>query len=263
MKIVRFSQVGAAPVYGELSGSQIKIIEGDIFGDYRVTGTAVDAASVKLLAPVDPPNIICIGLNYKRHADESGMKHPTLPVLFLKTTNTIVGPEDPIVIPKIAPSEVDYEVELAIVVGKTMKNVPEDRVFDYVLGYTCANDVSARDIQLKVDVQWTRGKSMDTFMPIGPAIATEIDPDNADIEFRLNGQTLQKSNTSDMIFNCSQILSFLSQNMTLFPGTIISTGTPEGVGFARKPPVFLKPGDVCEVDIAGIGVLRNPVVAES
>ncbi len=261
MKLVRYQKDGG--VYnGILRGETVARIKGDFFGSLDETGEQDWLDEIKLLAPVDPPNVICIGLNYRQHAVETGAKFPERPVIFFKTTNTVRGPGDDIVLPAVAPDEVDYEAELAIVIGKTMKNVPEDKVFDYVLGYTCANDVSQRNVQIKLDIQWARGKSFDTFCPIGPCIETEMDPDNTPIKLRLNGETMQDLNTEDMIFNCRQLLAFLSQNMTLYPGTIISTGTPQGVGFARTPPVFLKAGDVCEVEIGGIGLLQNKVVAE-
>jgi len=162
----------------------------------------------------------------------------------------------------MAPDEVDYECELAIVMGKAAHNVVEDEALDYVLGYTCSNDVSARDCQLRLDMQWARGKSFDTFAPLGPCIQTEMDPDHARVCTRLNGQVMQDSNTSDLIFSCRKLVSYLSHCMTLLPGTVIMTGTPAGVGFTRKPPVFLRPGDVVEIEIEGIGVLRNRVIAE-
>jgi len=214
-----------------------------------------------LLAPVTPLDVIAIGLNYKKHADESGAAYPDRPLIFLKTTSSVIGPEDNIVIPEAAPDEVDYEAELAIVIGKKAKNIEVDEVSDYVLGYTCGNDVSARDCQLRIDKQWARGKSFDTFCPLGPWIETELpDPDNCRIMSRLNGEVMQDSNTSDLIFNTKELVSYCSKNFTLYPGTVIMTGTPEGVGFARKPPVFLKSGDTIEIEIEYIGKLSNNVV---
>ncbi|HJN18305.1 MAG TPA: fumarylacetoacetate hydrolase family protein, partial [Armatimonadota bacterium] len=168
----------------------------------------------------------------------------------------------PIRIPRMAPTEVDYECELCIVIGKTAKHVSEAEALDYVLGYTCGNDVSARDCQLKLDAVWARGKSFDTFCPIGPHIETELDPDSCDITTRVSGETMQDSSTSDMIFGCAKLVSWLSEVMTLAPGTVIMTGTPEGVGFARKPAVFLKDGDTVGIEVAGIGTLTNPVINE-
>lgn len=254
--------MGESVYCGIQRGETIARIKGSFFEGINETGEQDWLDEVSLLAPVEPPNIICIGLNYRKHADETNAKYPSAPVIFIKSTNTLRGPDDDIVLPSIAPGAVDYEAELVIVIGRQMKNVAEESAFDYVLGYTCANEVSQRDVQLKQDVQWARGKSFDSFFPVGPCIETEMDPDNADISLRLNGGTMQSSNTSDMIFSCRQLLSYISRNMTLYPGTLISTGTPEGVGMARSPQRFLKPGDVCEVEIEGIGVLRNPVAPE-
>ncbi len=244
---------------GVLEDGLLRELEGGLFGDL-VPGQAVfPLEKVRLLAPVDPPNVICIGLNYRRHAEESSLKLPERPVIFLKPTTAVIGPDAPIRLPEMAPGEVDYEAELVIVIGRTARNVPEERALDYVLGYTCGNDVSARDCQLRLDVQWARGKSFDTFCPLGPWIETAMDPDAAPIASRVNGRTMQSSSTSDMIFSCRQLVSYISRCMTLLPGTVILTGTPEGVGFARKPPVFLRPGDVVEVEVGPVGVLRNPV----
>ncbi|NLX37127.1 MAG: fumarylacetoacetate hydrolase family protein [Chloroflexi bacterium] len=241
---------------------QAEFLQGTPFGDYRLTGERHALADVRLLAPVQPPNILAIGLNYRAHAIESGAPIPERPVLFIKANTAVCGPDDPIMLPRIAPDEVDYECELAIVIGKTARHVSPATALDYVLGYTCANDVSARDCQLRLDGgQWSRGKSFDTFAPLGPWIETDLDPDNAEIMSRVNGREMQHSNTDDLIFDCRHIVAYLSEAMTLPPGTVIMTGTPSGVGFARKPPVFLRAGDVVEIEIAGIGVLRNPVIA--
>ncbi len=261
-KIVRFRQDGAIH-YGLLDEhDMLQVIEGDLFGEWQPTDEFVAMAAIKLLAPVDPPNLIAIGLNYRGHAQEGNMAIPELPAVFLKATTAVCGPEDDIVLPKIAPDEVDYECELAIIIGKKARNVSVSDALAYVLGYTCCNDVSARDVQTRLDLQWARAKSFDTFAPLGPCIATDIDPDNVSIRTRLNGKVMQESNTNDLIFSCAEIISFISQCMTLLPGTVITTGTPSGVGFARKPPVFLRPGDVVEIEVDGIGVLRNNVVAE-
>jgi len=259
MRTVRFRHDDQT-AYGLLTGETIGVLAGAPFAGLDRTGATVPLAEATLLAPVESPNVIALGLNYRRHAEESGMKLPDHPLMFLKATTSVVGPDEPILIPRMAPNEVDYEAELCIVMGRPAKGVSEDEALDYVLGYTCGNDVSARDCQLRLDNQWARGKSFDTFCPLGPWIETDLDPDNCAIACRLNGEIMQESNTSDMIFNCRQLISFLSQVMTLLPGTVIMTGTPSGVGFARKPPVFLKPGDVVEVELGGIGVLRNEVV---
>ena len=214
---------------------------------------------VQLLAPVDPPNVFAIGLNYTEHAKEGGHPIPERPVIFIKAATSVIAHGRPIELPELTPDEVDYEAELAIIIGKTARNVSEDEALNYVLGYTCANDVSARDCQLRLDVQWARGKSFDTFCPMGPWIETDLDPDAQRISLTLSGETLQDSNTSDMIFNTRQLVSYLSKCFTLLPGTAILTGTPQGVGCARTPARFLKDGDTAEVTLEGIGTLSNPV----
>lgn len=214
------------------------------------------------MAPVEPPNIFAIGLNYRAHAVEGGEAIPKAPILFIKASSALAGTNQPILLPRVAPNEVDYEAELVIVLGKRARNVAEDDALDYVFGYTCGNDVSARDCQLRIDRQWARGKSFDTFAPLGPWIETDLDPDSCAIRCRLNGKVMQDSNTKDLIFNTRHLISYLSHSITLQPCTVIMTGTPSGVGFARKPPVFLKAGDVVEVEIEGIGTLRNPVTRE-
>lgn len=222
--------------------------------------------SVRLLAPVPRPGkLICIGLNYRDHAEELNMKVPERPVVFAKYANTVVGPEAHVVLPPIS-SEVDYEAELAVVIGRKARQVSEGEALDYVAGYTMLNDVSARDLQMRLGGgQWVWGKTLDTFAPMGPAVVTrdEVeDPDSLDIAFRLNGRTMQSSNTRNLIFGVRKLISFLSQGITLEPGDVIATGTPAGVGVNRKPPVFLKPGDRMEVEVEKLGVLANPVVAE-
>ncbi len=260
MKIVRYKKNNEI-LYGVLKEERINPIEGNIFDEFNIGSQQVKREDIRLLAPVIPPDIIAIGLNYKRHADESGMPHPEKPVIFLKTTSSVIGPEEKIVIPEIAPDEVDYEAELAIVIGKKAKDVEIDKAQNYILGYTCANDISARDCQIRLDTQWARGKSFDTFCPLGPWIETDLnDPDNCRIISRLNGKVMQNSNTSDLIFGTRELVSYCSKNFTLYPGTVIITGTPGGVGFARKPPVFLKAGDTIEIEIEGIGKLSNQVV---
>lgn len=248
--------------YGLIKGPKIQLIDGSPLDGWESLETELDLGAVKLLPPVDPPNLIAIGLNYRGHAEESEMALPERPVIFLKATTAVCGPEDPIVLPRMAPNEVDYECELAIVIGETAHHVPQDEALDYVLGYTCSNDVSARDCQLRLDAQWARGKSFDSFAPLGPWIETELDPDNVAVRTRLNGEVMQESNTNDLIFGCAELISFLSNCMTLLPGTVIMTGTPSGVGFAREPAIFLKPGDLVEIEIEGIGALRNSVVAD-
>lgn len=260
MKLVRYQKNGKV-FYGVLEGGKICVLEGDIFGEFWVGTPVAKREDVTLLAPVIPPNIICIGLNYKKHAEESGMGFPSKPVIFLKATTSLIGPEDDIILPDEAPDEVDYEAELVIVIGKKAKNLEIDEVSNYILGYTCGNDVSARDCQIRLDQQWARGKSFDTFCPLGPWIETELtDPDHCRIRARLNGKIMQDSNTADLICGVKELVSYCSKNFTLLPGTVIMTGTPGGVGFARKPPIFLRSGDSIEIEIEGIGILSNKVV---
>ena len=218
------------------------------------------------LAPVAPPNIFCIGLNYRAHAQETGADLTIQPVVFMKPTTTINDPRVPIELPAACEQgpEVDYEAELAVIIGRSGKDIPLEQALDYVFGYTCANDISARRWQKQGGGgQWIRGKSFDTFCPIGPVLVTadEIpDPQALEISCTLNGQRMQEGNTSDMIFSVAELISFLSRDTTLLPGTLILTGTPPGVGFARKPPVFLANGDCVQIEIGGIGVLENPVI---
>ncbi len=261
MKIARFCKDGNK-YYGVFEGGVFKLINGNIFDSFEITDEEMSLNEVELLSPVDPPNILAIGLNYQRHAEETGHEFLEQPVLFLKATTSIIGSEDNIIIPEQAPDYVDYEAELAIVIGKKAKNIEAAEVDEYILGYTCANDVSARDCQLRIDQQWARGKSFDTFCPLGPWMETELEPDNLKISSILNGEIMQDSNTSDMIFNVRDIVSYCSKNMTLLPRTVILTGTPEGVGMAREFEVYLQPGDRIEVEIEGIGKLGNDVVAE-
>ncbi len=230
----------------------------------RADAVRVPAAGARLLPPVpDPPKIVCLGLNYRDHAAESGAPIPKDPVLFSKYATALVGADAPIVLPPVS-QEVDYEAELVVVLGKRGRPKDEEEARSYVAGYTIGHDVSARDWQLKKDQkQWMVGKTFDTFAPTGPEVVTAdevTDPHRLAIALRLNGRTMQESNTSQMIFSVPQVVAYLAQVMTLEPGDLIFTGTPPGVGFARKPPVFLKPGDVAEVEIEGLGVLRNPVV---
>jgi len=222
------------------------------------------ADQVKFLPPIpDPPKMVCLGLNYRDHAAESGAAIPKEPILFSKYASSLIGHGDKIVLPAVS-NEVDYEAELVIVVGKGGKNISAKSGADHVAGYTVGHDVSARDWQLKKDgKQWMIGKTFDTFAPTGPELVTadEVpDPHKLAIRLRLNGKTMQDSNTSQMIFKVGDIIAYLSQVFTLEPGDLIFTGTPPGVGFVRKPPVYLKGGDMVEVEIDGLGVLRNPVV---
>lgn len=216
---------------------------------------------VALASPVPRPGkLICIGLNYRNHAIESGMDIPTSPIIFSKFVTSVVGSGEDIVIPQ-GSVQTDFEAELAVVIGRRAKNVSARDAMDHVFGYTNCNDVSARDFQF-ADGQWQRGKSCDTFAPLGPFAATKdeiADPHDLSIKFRLNGETMQDSTTAELVFRIPELIEFLSRSVTLEPGDIIATGTPPGVGFARKPPVFLKDGDVCEVEVEGLGILRNGV----
>src|SRR5208337_3092428 len=222
----------------------------------------VPLASTRLLAPIERPGkITCIGLNYADHAREQGIEPPASPIFFVKTANTICGPGDPIVLPPNS-TQVDYEAEFAVVIGRRGKGIPEEKVFEYIAGFTILNDVSARDLQMG-DGQWFRGKSCDTFGPTGPCIVTtdEIpDPHCLRISLTLNGRTMQDSNTNDLIFKIPFLVSYLSQSLTWEVGDLLSTGTPGGVGYYRKPPVYLKPGDTVSVTVERIGTLTNPVL---
>ena len=262
MKIARIRIGGQRTAHAVVEADCYRVLSGGIFGRIKVTEERIPAAQASLLAPVAPPQVVAIGLNYRKHAQESKMPVPAAPVVFIKTCNTVAGPGDRIILPAMAPNEVDYEAELVIVIGKEAKRVSEAQALDYVLGYTCGNDVSARDCQLRLDKQWARGKCFDTFAPLGPWIVTDLDGDNLDIKLALNGVTMQQSNTSDMVFGCRQLVSYLSHCMTLLPGSIIMSGTPAGVGMGRKPPVWLKAGDTVTVDIEGVGALTNGVINE-
>jgi 2-keto-4-pentenoate hydratase/2-oxohepta-3-ene-1,7-dioic acid hydratase in catechol pathway len=247
---------------GIIRDENVHLIEGDIFDQWRETSTRVPLGDVTLLAPVVPTNILCFGRNYKAHAEEGGDDIPAAPLLFIKATSCLAGPDDPIVIPRIAPEQVDYEAELAVVIQRPARHVSEADALNHVLGYTCANDVSARDCQNR-DGQWARAKSFETFGPLGPWIETDLDPGRLRVRGRLNGQVMQDASTQLMIFNVPYLISYLSRGMTLLPGTVLLTGTPAGCGFAQKPPRWLLPGDRYEVEIEGIGTLCNPVVKEA
>jgi len=219
---------------------------------------------VRLGSPiVRPSKLICVGLNYAKHAAESGMALPKEPVLFFKATSSIVGPYDNVIIPK-GSTKTDWEVELAVVIGKKASYVSEADALDYVAGYVLHNDVSERAFQLEREGQWVKGKSCDTFAPLGPFLATKDevkDPNNLHLWLKLNGKTMQDSTTSDFVFNIQEVVSYISQFMTLLPGDVISTGTPFGVGLGLKPPLYLKQGDVMELGVEGLGVSKQEVVA--
>jgi 2-keto-4-pentenoate hydratase/2-oxohepta-3-ene-1,7-dioic acid hydratase in catechol pathway len=268
MKIVRYlSPTGSIHHAAEQPDGTALRIEGDIYGTHHVTTERATIA--RLLAPIAPTQILCIGLNYRRHAVETGAKIPERPILFVKGINTLQHPGAPIQIPThLASHEVDYECELAVVIGRACKNVSRADALSYVLGYTCCNDVSARDHQLRLGGgQWCRGKFFDTFAPLGPRLVTSDEisnPNTLRLRTHLNGQTVQDSNTADMIFDVPTLIEYLSGSTTLVPGTVILTGTPSGVGMAAKPePRWLRPGDTVDIEIESIGTLTNSVVLES
>ena len=258
MRIIRYQDDGEVK-RGILKDEKIFKLEGNVFSNFSAGEKTAELREVELLAPIVPPNIIAIGLNYRQHAVETGADIPERPVIFLKATSSLTGPDSEIILPELAPEEVDFEAELAVVIAKKAKNIEIVEVDDYILGYSCANDISARDCQKKLDKQWARGKSFDTFCPFGPWIETDLDPSNLAIKSSLNGTVMQQSRTSDMIFSVEKLVSYLSHNMTLLPGTVIMTGTPEGVGFARENEVFLRDGDQITIEIEGIGSLENTV----
>ncbi len=268
MKIVRFEDSQGLVQWGKcLDAKKAVPLVGELFAKHTFAGEPVDV--VRLLPPLDPPNIFAVGKNYRKHAAEmSGVKTdapdlPAEPLIFMKATTAVIGPDQPIVLPRSAPDEVDFEAELAVVIRTTARNVPEPRALDHVFGYTCANDVTARDCQKRRDKQWARAKSFDTFCPLGPMIVTrdEVDPAALSVRSILNGETMQDGNTADMLFSVPKLVSYFSHQFTLMPGTLILTGTPAGVGFARDPQVFLKPGDQISVEVEGIGRLTNDVIA--
>ena len=256
MKFVRI-QTDNGIQHGVVQDGSVCIISGDIFSDWQYTGELVPLDEKKLLTPLKPESILCIGRNYKEHALECGNDLPKKPVLFIKANSSLSGPEDPVHIPQEHTSQVDYEAELAVIIGKAAKNVPVEKAMDYVFGFTCANDVSARDCQYE-NGQWARGKSFDNFCPLGPWIETEIDPLDLEITGRRNGEVVQHSRTSLMIFPIPYLISYLSQTMTLLPGTVLLTGTPSGVVLGVKDnPQWLRAGETFEVEIEGIGSLKT------
>jgi 2-keto-4-pentenoate hydratase/2-oxohepta-3-ene-1,7-dioic acid hydratase in catechol pathway len=266
MRIVRYlSQEGIIRYAAEEPNGRCFDLSGDIFHTFEITDH--EANMVKLLAPIEPRVLLGIGLNYREHAREQGSALPQWPMVFIKAPNSLNHPGDPIVIPTHLPStEVDYEGELAVVIGKDCKNVRREEALDYVLGYTAADDVSARDWQKKFGGgQFCRGKSFDTFAPLGPVLLTKeeiADPGQLHIQTRVNGEIRQDSNTSDLIFDVPTLIEFLSGSTTLLAGSVILTGTPNGVGMAMSPSRFLQSGDIVEVEIEKIGVLSNPVAKE-
>jgi 2-keto-4-pentenoate hydratase/2-oxohepta-3-ene-1,7-dioic acid hydratase in catechol pathway len=284
MKLLTFQDQSAVPRAGVLVQDRVISLQGAGFPDlisvlaggaealakvenwiYQPPAEALlPAGAVTLLAPIPrPPKFVCVGLNYRDHAIESGLPIPEIPIIFSKFSNTVIGPGAPIVLPKNS-TKPDYEAELAFVIGKPGRHLPAGKWMEHVAGYTIVNDVSARDFQLATS-QWLMGKTFDTFAPMGPYLVTAdeiIDPHALDIGLTINGEVLQNSNTRELIFRIPELVAYLSSVFTLEPGDIVSTGTPPGVGMARKPPRFLRPGDDVVVRIEGLGELRNPVVAE-
>jgi 2-keto-4-pentenoate hydratase/2-oxohepta-3-ene-1,7-dioic acid hydratase in catechol pathway len=267
MKLVTFDD-GSLRGFGRVEGDLVIPMGADLVA-YAATGEAADRppvplTQVRLLAPVPRPGkIVGIGLNYRDHAAESGQPIPEEPILFAKFANSVIGPGEPIVIPPEA-KEPDYEVELGVVIGRTARRVAEADSLSHVAGYTCMNDVSARDLQFQSS-QWMLGKAIDTFLPSGPWLVTTdeiLDPQALSLRLVLNGEVLQSSSTAQMVFGVAELVASISRTMTLEPGDLIATGTPPGVGFAREPKVFLRDGDEVSCEIEGIGTLTNPVRAE-
>jgi len=253
MRLVRFASKGRTG-YGVLREEQVFPLWDAPFSGLTETGEVLALGEVNLLAPCEPSKIIALGLNYRDHAAEFGRQVPDEPLIFLKPSTSVIGPDADIIYPRMS-RRVDYEAELAVVLARTARRVPEEKALDYVLGYTCFNDVTARDLQKK-DGLFTRAKGFDTFAALGPWIETDLgDPDNVMVEAIVNGEPRQHASTSNMVFGVRRLISFISQVMTLLPGDVIATGTPAGVG-------PMGPGDVVEVRVERIGTLRNRVVAE-
>lgn len=243
--------------FGILKDNSVHSLRGNPFTRFKSSDKSFDLDGniyklddVRLLAPCLPSKIVCLGLNYRKHAEETKMSIPSVPLIFLKPSTAVIGPNDKIILPYDS-KRVDYEGELAVVIGKKAKGIPEDKAVDYVLGYTCFNDVSERHIQ-EEDGQWTRAKGYDTFAPLGSWIETDVDPSDLKLETYLNGEIRQRASTSDLIFGVPTLVSFISSIMTLLPGDVIATGTPSGIG-------LMSPGDIVEVSIEKVGTLRNSV----
>jgi len=248
MRFLRYQTKSEPAGYGWLLEDQVGPVEGDPYGEFRRLEANQPLESVKLLAPVQPGKIVCIGRNYAAHAKEHNAAVPEVPLIFLKPPSAVIGPEDKIILPPQS-EQVEHEAELVVVIGKQGRWIATGDALDYVLGYTIGNDVTARDLQFS-DGQWTRSKGFDTFCPLGPWVETEFDPADAVITCHVNGEMRQMGSTHDMTFNVRQLIAYISSVMTLEPGDIIMTGTPAGVG-------PLVPGDVVEVSIEGLGTLRN------
>jgi 2-keto-4-pentenoate hydratase/2-oxohepta-3-ene-1,7-dioic acid hydratase in catechol pathway len=253
MRILRYLDSNGEPRYGWALDDQVGPIEGNVFAGFRRMEAEHELSQVKLLAPVSPSKIICVGRNYAAHAKEHDAEVPEVPMLFLKPPSAVIGPGDTILLPPQS-QRVEHEVELCAVIGRRGRWIPPDEAYDYLLGYTVANDVTARDLQFR-DGQWTRGKAFDTFLPLGPWIETDFDPSDRMITSHVNEELRQMASTRDMIFSVRQLIAFASSVMTLEPGDLLLTGTPAGVG-------PLLPGDVVEVSVEGIGSLKNRAEAE-
>ncbi|MHB1315761.1 MAG: fumarylacetoacetate hydrolase family protein [Christensenellales bacterium] len=258
MKYVRFLDRNGAARFGILEDQTVTALEGDLFGKYTVSSQCYKLEDVKLLAPCLPSKVIAIGTNYMDHTLQTNSPVVKAPLMFLKATTSVIGPYDDILYPQNA-VRVDFECEMGVVISKRCKGVSEKDALDYVLGYTCVNDVSERHMQWN-DGQWARGKSLDTFCPVGPVISTEVDPFNAGVMTRLNGEIKQQSTTANLMFNVPKLISYIAQNITLLPGDIISTGTPGGTGVKSPVQGEMNIGDVCEVTVEGVGTIRNRVV---
>jgi len=263
-QVIGLSGAGFASLIDVVGGGAASVKKASDYAAAPPQGAVQPLASTKLLAPIPrPPKLICVGLNYRDHAIESNMAIPERPTIFSKFSNCVIAPGENIVLPAKS-TQPDYEAEFAFVIGKGGRYIPADKWQDHVFGYTIVNDVSARDYQLAT-TQWLMGKTFDTFAPMGPYLVTadEIaDPHNLDIKITVSGEVLQNSNTKHLIFRIPELIEYLSSVFTLEPGDVVSTGTPAGVGFARKPPRYLRPGDECIVEVQGLGELRNPVVGE-
>jgi 2-keto-4-pentenoate hydratase/2-oxohepta-3-ene-1,7-dioic acid hydratase in catechol pathway len=271
MRLVTFLQDGGPAQAGIISGDRISGLGSDMLSVITSgkppapAGRSYDLRDITLLAPIPhPPKLICVGLNYRDHAAETKMEIPPVPTIFNKFPNVVIGPGANIVLPKVS-ERPDYEAEFAFVIGRGGRHIPASRAMEHVFGYTIVNDVSARDYQMATS-QWLMGKTFDTFAPMGPWIVTadEIaNPHSLDISLEIGGERLQSSNTRELIFKIPELIEFISKVVTFEPGDVVITGTPAGVGFARKPPRYLKPGDQVSITVEGIGTLMNPVIAEN
>jgi len=268
MRIARVIEPNGAVRVAEILSDETKMAR-ELHGNWAEGFFAIDRPPfhyLRKMAPLTPHMILALGVNYRKHAQETGLRIPEIPLIFHKGINSVIGPEDDILLPKAGPDEVDYEAELAIVIGKGGKNIPMEKSEEAIYGYTCANDVSARDWQIRLQMkQWSRGKSFDTFCPLGPWVVSRDEIENASglsIRAILNDQLVQSSNTADMVFNVAEIVHHASRSVSLVPGTVILTGTPEGVGYSRIPPLFLKADDFITIEIEKVGRLSNRVKTE-